>query len=132
MGACLIEVPSTPCDNNLTCSQRSTSRLPSRSPPTSLTDVTIDHKASSSPIRFGHKNPIKLELMELENIVANTVYLKAREGESRFTCVITYCCLILDFMFIFYVLYTYIYSRKLSITRIQRAEQLKTSRIINE
>ncbi|KYQ49051.1 G protein-coupled receptor kinase 2 [Trachymyrmex zeteki] len=47
MGACLIEVPSTPCDNNLTCSQRSTSRLPS------LTDVAIDHEGLffSHPIR---------------------------------------------------------------------------------
>jgi hypothetical protein len=28
----------------------------------------------------GYFNPATLELMELENIVANTVYLKAREG----------------------------------------------------
>jgi len=31
----------------------------------------------------GIRKSAKLELMELENIVANTVYLKAREGEYR-------------------------------------------------
>lgn len=37
---------------------------------------SADGRVSPSCTKF------KLELMELENIVANTVYLKAREGES--------------------------------------------------
>lgn len=92
MGACLIEDPSTPCNNNRTCPPRSTSRPPPRPPPTSPTDVAVNHEASSSPTQFGRANPIKLELMELENIVANTVYLKAREGESRFAAIYSYNC----------------------------------------
>ena len=39
--------------------------------------VGLAGKPARSPLR---PPPAKLELMELENIVANTVYLKAREG----------------------------------------------------
>ena len=39
------------------------------------------HKSPGSSEDPSTNNSFKLELMELENIVANTVYLKAREGE---------------------------------------------------
>ena len=43
--------------------------------------VTGSHKTPGSIEDPSTNNSFKLELMELENIVANTVYLKAREGK---------------------------------------------------
>lgn len=51
--------------------------------------------------------------MELENIVANTVYLKAREGESRFAVIYSY-----NRPVRFQILHLYIYPRELSISLI--------------
>jgi hypothetical protein len=47
---------------------------------------------------LGRAKPIKLELMELENIVANTVYLKAREGQCAY--VFFYLAFVIPFPFL--------------------------------
>lgn len=103
-----------------------TSRSNFRSRPTLFPFLLVAHQVS--PRWFGRINSIKLELMELENIVANTVYLKARESKwCTIICrvdnymylemlFILFICLFLSPCFSFHIVWilTYLYYERIT------------------